>query len=213
VTEGALVAASQTSALVVVQQLDPIYVDVTQPSTTLLRLQRAFAGGQMKKVGESQAQAKLTQEDDTPYEQPGKLEFAEVTVQSGTGSVTLRSVFPNPQHTLLPGMFVHEHLDEGIDERGLLVPQQAVTHNGRGEATTIVVLPDNRISTRVIKTERAIGDQWLVSEGVAAGDRVVVTGLQRIKPGVIEVRSKEVVGDQLNGAAVASAHPAGVGSF
>jgi membrane fusion protein (multidrug efflux system) len=213
VTEGALVNANQGAALVVVQQLDPIYVDVTQPSTLLLRLQRAFATGRLKKVGNNQAQARLIQEDDTPYEQTGKLEFAEVTVQSGTGSVTLRSIFPNPQHTLLPGMFVHEHLDEGIDEQGILIPQQAVTHNQRGEATTVVVLPDNKVSTRVIKTERAIEDQWLVSEGVAAGDRVVVTGLQRLPPGVVEVRSKEVTVNQLNGEQVASARPVGVGAF
>jgi membrane fusion protein (multidrug efflux system) len=210
VTEGALVDANQSTALVVVQQLDPIYVDVTQPSTVLLSLQRAFTSGQLKKVGDNQAQAKLIQEDDVPYEQTGKLQFAEVTVQSGTGSVTLRSVFPNQQHVLLPGMFVHEHLEEGINEHGLLVPQQAVTHNQRGEATTIVVLPDNKVSTRVIKTERAIGDQWLVSEGVAAGDKVVVTGLQRIRPGVVEVKATEVSLDQLNIERVASAQPAGV---
>jgi membrane fusion protein (multidrug efflux system) len=209
VTEGALVNASQSAALVVVQQLDPIYVDVTQPSAVLLRLQRAFAGGRLKKVGDNQAQAKLILEDDIPYEQAGKLQFAEVAVQPGTGSVTLRSVFPNPQHILLPGMFVHEHLDQGINDQGLLVPQQAVTHNPRGDATTIVVLPNDKVSTRVIKTERAIGDQWLVSEGVVAGDRVVVSGLQRIRPGVVEVKSKEVSLEQLNSEQVASAHPVG----
>src|SRR3984893_9423902 len=142
VTEWARVDANQRTALMVVQQLDPIYVDVTQPSTILLRLQREFASGQLKKVGEAQAQAKLILEDDTPYEPTGKLQFAEVAVDSGTGSVTLRAVFPNPQHILLPGMFVHEQLEEGINEQGLLIPQQAVTHNQRGEATTIVVLSD-----------------------------------------------------------------------
>jgi membrane fusion protein (multidrug efflux system) len=205
VTEGALVGANQSTALVVVQQLDPIYVDVTQPSTLLLRLQRAFASGQLKRRGDNQAQAKLIQEDDTPYEQTGQLQFAEVTVQSGTGSVTLRSVFPNPQHILLPGMFVHEQLEEGINDQGLLIPQQAVTHNQLGEATTIVVLPDNKVSTRVIRTERTIGDQWLVSKGVAAGDKVVVTGLQRITSGVEEVRPTEVSLDQLNNERAASA--------
>jgi membrane fusion protein (multidrug efflux system) len=198
VTEGALVAANQTTALVVVQQLDPIYVDVTQPSTTLLRLQREFASGQLRKVGDAQVQAKLILEDSTPYEPSGKLQFAEVAVQSGTGSVTLRSVFPNPQNILLPGMFVHEHLDEGVDEQGLLIPQRAVTHDQRGEATTMVVGIDNKVNTRVIKTERAIGDQWLVSEGVAAGDRVIVVGLQRVQPGIKEVKPKEVLPDQLS---------------
>lgn len=200
VTEGALVSAGQSTALVVVQQLDPIYVDVTQPSTMLLHLQRAFASGQLKKTGNNRAQARLLLEDNTPYEQNGELEFAEVAVELSTGSVTLRALFPNTQHVLLPGMFVHEQIDEGVNEHGLLVPQQAVTHNQRGEATTVVVGPDNKTSTRVIKTERAIGDRWLVDEGLAAGDRVVVIGLQRIKPGGAEVKAREVSQQELDGA-------------
>src|ERR1700723_1139510 len=191
VTEGALVDANQSKALVVVQQLDPIYVDVTQPSTTSLRLQRELARGELKKVGESQARAQLLLEDNTRYEQTGKLRFAEGAVDSGTGSVTLRAVFPNPQHILLPGMFVHEQLEEGVNEQGLLVPQRAITHNSRGEATTMVVSANNTVSTRVIKTERAIGDQWLVSDGVVAGDRVIVAGLQRLRAGVHEGKPKE----------------------
>jgi membrane fusion protein (multidrug efflux system) len=210
VTEGALVDANQRTALVVVQQLDPIYVDVTQPSTMLLRLQREFASGQMKKVGESQARAQLMLEDNTRYEQSGTLQFAEVAVDSGTGSVTLRAVFPNPRHILLPGMFVHEQIEEGVNEHGLLVPQRAITHNARGEATTMVVGADNMVSTRVIQTERAIGDQWLVSDGVAAGDRVIVVGLQRLGPGVAEVKPMEVSLDQLNIGRVASTSPTGV---
>ena len=192
VTEGALVGANQSTALVVVQQLDPIYVDVTQPSTLLLQLQRALDAGQLKKVGEGQAQAELTLEDNTSYDQIGKLQFAEVAVEPGTGSVTLRAVFPNPENILLPGMFVHEHLEEGIDEQGLLVPQLAVTHNQSGEATTMVVSSDNKVTTRVIKTERAIGDAWLVSDGVVSGDRVIAVGLQRVRPGVVEVSPSEV---------------------
>ena len=209
VTEGALVDANQRTALMVVQQLDPIYVDVTQPSTILLRLQREFASGQLKKVGEAQAQAKLILEDDTPYEPTGKLQFAEVAVDSGTGSVTLRAVFPNPQHILLPGMFVHEQLEEGVNEQGLLVSQRAISHNSLGDATTMVVGAGNTVSTRVIKTERAIGDQWLVSGGVAAGDRVIVVGLQRLGSGVVKVRPKEVSPDQLNSKQVAATNPAG----
>lgn len=211
VTEGALVDANQRTALVVVQQLDPIYVDVTQPSTMLLRLQREFASGQMKKVGESQARAQLMLEDNTRYEQSGTLQFAEVAVDSGTGSVTLRAVFPNPRHILLPGMFVHEQIEEGVNEHGLLVPQRAITHNARGEATTMVVDANNTVSTRVIKTERAIGDQWLVSDGVAAGDRVIVVGLQRLGSGVAEVKPMEVSPDQLNSGQVASTNPTGAG--
>jgi membrane fusion protein, multidrug efflux system len=192
VTEGALLDANQSKALVVVQQLDPIYVDVTQPSTTLLRLQRELASGQLKKVGESQARAQLILEDNTLYDQTGKLQFAEVAVDSGTGSVTLRAVFPNPQHILMPGMFVHEQIDEGVNEQGLLVSQRAITHNSLGDATATVVAADNTVGTRVIKTERAIGNQWLVSEGVAAGDRVIVVGLQRLGAGVVKVTPKEV---------------------
>src|ERR1700733_14968675 len=209
VTEGALVDANQRTALVVVLQLDPIYVDVTQPSTMLLRLQREFASGQMKKVGESQARAQLMLEDNTRYEQSGTLQFAEVAVDSGTGSVTLRAVFPNPQHILLPGMFVHEQIEEGVNEHGLLVPQRAITHNARGEATTMVVSADNTVSTRVIKTERAIGDQWLVSDGVVAGDKVIVAGLQRLGAGGHEGKQKEESPDQLNSGEVASTNPAG----
>jgi membrane fusion protein (multidrug efflux system) len=210
VTEGALVDANQRTALVVVQQLDPIYIDVTQPSTILLRLQREFASGQLKKVGEAQAQAKLILEDDTPYEPIGKLQFAEAAVDSGTGSVTLRAVFPNPQHILLPGMFVHEQLEEGVNEQGLLVSQRAISHNSLGDATTMVVGADNTVSTRVIKTERAIGDQWLVSGGVAVGDRVIVVGLQRLGSGVVKVRPKEVSPDPLNSEQVAATNPAGI---
>ncbi len=209
VTEGALVDANQSTAMVVVQQLDPIYVDVTQPSTLLLRLRRALASGQMKKSGDSQAQAQLILEDSTPYEQTGKLQFAEVAVDSGTGSVTLRAVFPNPQHILLPGMFVHERLEEGVNEQGLLVSQRAVTHNSLGEATTMVVGADNTVSTRVIKADRALGDQWLVSEGLAFGDRVIVTGLQRLGSDVLKVEPKEVSPDQINSEQLASATTTG----
>jgi membrane fusion protein, multidrug efflux system len=180
-----------------VQQLDPIYVDVTQPSTVLLRLRRAFADGQIKQAGEAQALAKLTLEDNVSYEQTGKLQFAEVTVDSGTGSVTLRAVFPNPDNILLPGMFVHEQLEEGVNEQGLLLPQLAITHNQRGEATTMVVGADNKTSTRLVKIDRAIDGQWLVTQGVVAGDRVVVTGLQRLGPNSMEVRPKELSLEQL----------------
>src|ERR1700722_9793363 len=209
VTEGALVDANQRTALVVVQQLDPIFVDVTQPSTMLLRLQREFASGQIKKLGESQARAQLILEDSPRYEPAGKLQFAEVAVDSGTGSVTLRAVFPKPRHVLLPGMFVHEQLEEGVNEQGLLVPQRAITPNSRGEATTMVVSDNNTVSTRVVKTERAVGDEWLVSDGVAAGDRVIVAGLQRLGSGVAEVKPKEMSPEELNSGHVAAANPAG----
>jgi membrane fusion protein (multidrug efflux system) len=203
VTEGALVAVGQTAALVVIQQLDPIYVDVTQSSTVLLDLRRALAQGKLHQVGASQAATRLVLEDGTPYELPGKLQFTEVTVDSGTGSVTLRAVYPNPQSTLLPGMFVRERLEEGVNEQGLLVPQRALTHNQRGEATVTVVGPDNKASTRIVKTERAIGDQWLVSEGVAAGDRIIITGIQRVKNGDT-VQPHELAAGELDTQSLAS---------
>jgi membrane fusion protein (multidrug efflux system) len=203
VTEGALVSVNQTTALVVIQQLDPIYVDATQASTVLLHLQRAFSEGQLKKVGEGQAEAKLLLEDNAIYPLSGKLQFTEVTVDPGTGSVTLRAVFPNPQNILLPGMFVRERLEEGVNETGLLVPQRAVGHNDRGEATVIVVGADNKAAVRVVKTERAVGDQWLVSDGVAPGDKVIVVGIQSARPGSV-VHPHEVTPDELKPATAGS---------
>jgi membrane fusion protein, multidrug efflux system len=200
VTEGALVGANQTTALVVIQQLDPIYVDATQASTVLLHLQRALADGQLKKAGDGQAEAKLVLEDNVAYPLAGKLQFTEVTVDPGTGSVTLRAVFPNPQSVLLPGMFVRERLEEGVNEKGLLVSQRAVTHNDRGEATVSVVGADNKVSIHIIKTDRAVGDQWLVSDGVAPGDKVIVIGLQSARPGSV-VKPHEVTADELKPAA------------
>jgi membrane fusion protein, multidrug efflux system len=200
VTEGALVSTNQANALVVIQQLDPIYVDATQASTVLLRLQRAFSEGQLKKAGDSQAEAKLILEDGSPYPLTGKLQFTEVTVDPGTGSVTLRAVFPNPQSTLLPGMFVRERLEEGVDDKGLLVPQRAVGHNALGEATVTVVGADSKAAVRVVKTERALGDQWLVSAGVSPGDKVIMLGLQAARPGSV-VHPHEVTADELKPAA------------
>jgi membrane fusion protein (multidrug efflux system) len=197
VTEGALVTADQTTALVTVQQLDPIYVDVTQPSSMLLRLRRELASGRLHKAGDNQAQVRLTLEDSTAYPQPGKLKFSEVTVDQGTGSVTLRAEFPNPDGTLLPGMFVHEQIEEGVNETALLVPQQGITHNQKGEPTAMVVKADGKVELRTLKTDRAIGDQWLVSDGLQAGDKVVVQGLQSIKPDV-QVNAREISLEELN---------------
>lgn len=184
VTEGALVTANQTTNLVVVQRLDPIYVDVVQPSAMLLRLKRELASGKLLKVGQNQAQVKLRLEDDTAYPQAGKLQFAEVTVDQGTGSVTLRAEFPNPDGMLLPGMFVHEQIEEGVDASALLVPQQGVTHDAAGNPTVLVLTAGNQAESRVVKTSRAMGDQWLVSDGIAAGDRIIVQGQQSIRPGI-----------------------------
>jgi membrane fusion protein, multidrug efflux system len=185
VTEGALVTANQQQPLVTVTQLDPVFVDATQPSTTLLRLKRELASGQLKRVGENQAQVQLTLEDGSSYEHAGKLQFSEVNVDPSSGSVTLRAEFPNPDGLLLPGMFVRERLEEGVQANGLLVPQQGVTHDARGEATALVVGAENKIELRTLKTDRAIGTDWLVSDGLRDGEKVVVEGLQKVRPGAV----------------------------
>jgi membrane fusion protein (multidrug efflux system) len=184
VTEGALVTASQVNPLATVQALDPIYVDVTQSTTELLRLQRDLASGQLQKSGDAQAVAHLVLEDGSEYALPGEFLFSEVTVDQSTGSVTLRAVFPNPKRQLLPGMFVHARLEEGVNEQAILVPQQGVTRNQRGQPTALVVAEDNTVQLRMIQVDRAIGDRWLVTDGMKAGDRVIVEGVQKVRPGM-----------------------------
>ena len=137
--EGALVTANQASTLVIITQLDPIYVDVTQPTTTLVRLERELAAGQLRTTGANKTPAKLMLEDGSPYELPGTLQFSEVTVDQGTGSVTLRAIFPNPQGFLLPGMFVRATIEEGVREGAVLAPQQGITHSPDGAASALVV--------------------------------------------------------------------------
>lgn len=200
VTEGALVTASQTTALVTVVQLDPIYVDVTQPSATMLRLRRELASGQIKSVGSGKAPVKLTLEDGSTYPQPGTLQFSEVSVDQGTGSVVLRALFPNTDGVLLPGMFVTESLEEGVQPKALLVPQQGITHDQTGAAVAMVVGDDGRVATRIVTTDRAVGDKWLVSKGLGDGDKLIVQGLQKIRPGA-QVTAKEVNLDAAPGAA------------
>jgi RND family efflux transporter MFP subunit len=191
VTEGALVTANQAASLATVTQLDPIYVDVTQPSAVLLRLQRELAAGQLVQAGANQAEVHLFLEDGSRYKLTGKLQFSEVQVDQTTGSVTLRALFPNPDKLLLPGMFVREQIEEGNRADALLVPQVAVTHNQKGDPTTLVVNADNKVELRPLVTERAIGDKWLVTDGVKAGDRVIVEGVQFAKPGAT-VKPEEV---------------------
>ncbi len=191
VTEGALVTANQTTALATVQQLDPIYVDVTQPSAVLLRLKRELAAGQLVAASRTEAEVTLTLEDGSHYGPRGKLQFTEVSVDETTGSVTLRALFPNPDKLLLPGMFVHEQIEEGRRNDALLVPQLAVTHNQKGEPTALVVGPDNKVELRTLTTERALGDKWLVTAGLKAGERVIVEGIQFAKPGA-QVKPEEL---------------------
>lgn len=184
VTEGALVTTGQANAMATINQLDPIYVDVTQPSKDILKLRQELASGQIEKAGENAAKATLILEDGTLYKHEGRLEFSEVSVNESTGSVTLRAIFPNPNHQLLPGMFVHARLNEGIRQNAILVPQLGVTRNVQGQAVTMVVTKDNKVEQRVLDVSR-IADQnkWLVNKGLADGDKVIVKGLQKIQPG------------------------------
>ena len=190
VTEGALVSNGQATALATVQQLDPIYVDVTQSSNDFLRLKQELADGSLKQAN-GKAQVKLLMDNGKEYSQAGTLEFSDVTVDETTGSITLRAIFPNPQDSLLPGMFVRARLDEGVNNNALLVPQQGITRNPRGDATAMVIGADNKVEIRTVTTTQAIGDKWVVTDGLKSGDKVIVTGLQKIKPGV-QVTAQEV---------------------
>lgn len=202
VTEGALVSNGQSQALATIQQLDPIYIDVTQPSTELLRLRRELASGQLQRDGETSAKVGLLLADGSEYAHEGALEFSEVSVDEGTGSVTLRAVFPNPEHELLPGMFVRAQLLSGIKEQAILAPQQGITRTPRGEATALVVNAENKVEERQLKAERTAGAYWLVSEGLQAGDRLITEGLQFVKPGIeVQVTAAENVKAQAADAA------------
>jgi membrane fusion protein (multidrug efflux system) len=184
VTTGALVTAGQPTALAVIQQLDSVYVDVSQSSANLLLRNRALATGKLKRDGASQACVKLVMEDGTPYPHVGALNFSDVTVDPGTGSFTLRTTFPNPEHALLPGMYVRTIIEEGVVEAAILVPQRAVSHDPRGNATALVVNAAGKVELREIKIPISLGNNWLVEEGLMAGDRVILEGLQRVRPGV-----------------------------
>jgi len=201
VTEGALVTANQATALATVQQLDPVYVDVTQPSTTLLRLRREAAAGQLKQNESGQTQVRLRLEDGNDYAHPGRMEFSEVSVDPGTASVTLRALIPNPERLLLPGMFVREQIEEGVRQDAVLAPQQGITHDQKGQPNALVLGPDNVVELRVLTTDRAAGDQWVVTSGLKVGDRVVVEGLQLAKPGT------QVVPEEYQPAAVVRTVP------
>ncbi|QXI36415.1 efflux RND transporter periplasmic adaptor subunit [Pseudomonas xantholysinigenes] len=184
VTEGALVSAQQSLELASINQLDPIYVDVTQASTEVLRLRRELDAGHLTMAGPGQVKVDLTLEDGTPYAQQGALKFSEVTVDSSTGAVTLRAQFPNPDGLLMPGMFVHGTLAEGVRQQAVLVPQQGVSRDLKGEATAWVVGEGDKAELRHIKATRTVGNQWLVEAGLKAGERVITEGVQRVRPGI-----------------------------
>ena len=180
VTVGALVTANQTTALATIRTLDPIYVDLTQSSTQLLKL-RALLEQQGIKQGSTKLALKL--EDGSMYKQNGTLQFQEIAVDESTGSVTLRATFSNPDGVLLPGMYVRALIDEAINSAAILVPQQAIQRDPKGNATALIVTADNKVEKRVVVTERAIGDTWLVNSGLNAGDRVIVEGVNKVRVG------------------------------
>ncbi len=185
VTPGALVTANQQAALVTIQKLDPIYVDVAQSSADLLRLKREMEKGTLKRAADNGASVGLVLEDGTRYPLEGTLQFADVTVDPGTGAVTLRALFPNPNRMLLPGMYVRAVLEEGVRDNAIVVPQQAVTRDPSGAAIAWVVGSDGKAEPRTLQVARTLGAEWLIDGGLKPGDRVIVEGLQRVRPGAV----------------------------
>lgn len=180
VTPGALVTASQTTALATIRALDPIYVDLTQSSGALLQLRRTLASGDLQAAS---ADVQLKLEDGSVYPRKGRLKFAEIAVDEATGSVTLRAQFPNPDGLLLPGMYVRAQFDEAVDPKAILAPQQGITHDAKGEATAFVVNGEGKVEQRTVTTQRTVGDTWLVSSGLVGGDRLIVQGVSKVKAG------------------------------
>ncbi len=198
VTPGALVTANQAEALATVQQLDPIYVDLTQSSVEMLRLRRDLEAGKLQRAGGRTVPVTLVLEDGSEYAAEGELAFSEVSVDPSTGSVTLRAVFPNPQGELLPGMYVRARLAQGVRSDAILVPHAALSRDPRGNAVLMVVNGEGKVEARTVKAAQSLGDKWVISDGLAAGERIIVEGLQRARPGTV-VQAQEV------GAAVAAA--------
>lgn len=183
VTDGALVTAYQPIALATIQQLDPIYVDVPESTTDRLRLRRRLGQSRLDQDGTKENKVKLILEDDTTYPLEGTLKFRDVSVDPTTGSVTLRMVFPNPESVLLPGMFVRTVLQEGVNEKAILILQQSVSRDPKGNPFVLIVDAEGKVQLRPLTLDRAIGDRWLVSSGLAPGDRVIVEGMQKVRPG------------------------------
>jgi membrane fusion protein (multidrug efflux system) len=209
VTVGALVTANQPTPLAVIQQLDPIYVDATQSSANLLQLKGHIAAGRIKGDGPNQARVKLLLEDGTPYPLEGALKFSDVTVDSSTGSFIQRMVFPNPKHTLLPGMYARALIQEGVIDRAILVPQQAVSRDPKGNPYVLIVDGSGKVEQRAIIVARAIGDKWNVSSGLAPGDKVIVEGMQRVRPGATVKVTPFDAGQKENVEAKKTAKPSG----
>jgi membrane fusion protein (multidrug efflux system) len=184
VTDGAIVTAYQAVPLATIQGLDPIYVDVPQSTAELMRLKCRVEDGRLTCDAGTQNKVKLLLEDGTPGPTEGTLQFRDVSVDPTTGSVILRAVFPNPKEVLLPGMFVRAVVMEGVNEQAILVPQQAVSRDPKGNPLALTVSAEGKVAQRLLALDRAIGDQWLVTSGLAAGDRVIVEGMQKVRPGV-----------------------------
>jgi membrane fusion protein (multidrug efflux system) len=184
VTEGAYVQASQATLMTTVQQIDPIYVDLNQSSVEGLRLRKDISSGKVKTSGPQGARVSIILEDGTQYPLPGRLQFTDITVDPGTGTVTVRAIVPNPNHLLLPGMFVRARVEEGTVQDAVLVPQVAVSHTPQGQAAVLVVGPDGKSAQRIVQTARTLGSDWIVTGGLQAGEKVIVSGLQRAKPGM-----------------------------
>ena len=212
VTPGALVTANQSQALATVQQLDSIYVDVTQSSAELLRLRRELAAGRLKTDAANQASVKLKLDDGTLYPVSGKLQFSDVTVDEQTNSVTLRATFPNPKQLLLPGLYVRAVLEEGVRENAILVPQQAVARDNRGNAIAMVVGADGKVEQRAVRVPRSVGNEWLVDAGLKAGDQVVFEGLQKARPGAQVKAVERVPGSGASAPAGAASVPGAAAS-
>lgn len=184
VTEGALVTALQPTALATIQQLDPMYVDVAQSTADILRLRRLLGEGQLDQNGKNQQKVRLVLDDGTEYPWKGTLQFRDVSVDPTTGSVILRMVFPNPKGILLPGMFVRAIVQEGINKQAILIPQQAVSRDPKGNPVTLIVDQTGKVQQKPLTLDRAIGDAWLVSSGLVPGERVIVEGMLKVKPGI-----------------------------
>ena len=185
VTAGAIVTAYQPAALATIHQLDPIYVDVPQSTTQLLLWKRRLQSGCLNRSGAEQNQVRLILEDGTPYPEKGTLQFRDITVDPTTGSVILRMVFPNPNGMLLPAMFVRAVVNEGVNDHAILVPQQAVSRNHRGEPLAMIVDANNKVAVRMLTIDRAVGNKWLVSSGLKTGDKVIMEGAQMLRPGTV----------------------------
>ena len=184
VTDGAIVTAYQMTPLASIQQLDPIYVDVPQSTVEQLRLRKRLADGRVNREEKDANQVQLLLEDGTPYPQAGTLQFSDVSVDQTTGSVILRMVFPNPDNALLPGMFVRTVIKEGVNEKAILVPQQTVSRDTKGNPVTLVVNAEGKVEQRPLTLDRAMGNQWLVATGLKSGDQVIAEGLQKVRPGI-----------------------------